>query len=93
MITISSKRQSDFFSILVHDNGSGIPPEKLEQLNDYINEKNENFSGVGLRNVNKRIKLRMGEKYGLIIHSSVGKGTTVEIRLPYGEYVDSPETT
>lgn len=93
MITISSKRQSDFFSILVHDNGSGIPPEKLEQLNDYINEKNENFSGVGLRNVNKRIKLRMGEKYGLIIHSSAGKGTTVEIRLPYGEYVDSPETT
>ena len=93
MITISSKRQSDFFSILVHDNGSGIPPEKLEQLNDYINEKNENFSGVGLRNVNKRIKLRMGEKYGLIIHSSAGKGTTVGIRLPYGEYVDSPETT
>ena len=35
----------------------------------------------------------MGEKYGLIIHSSAGKGTTVEIRLPYGEYVDSPETT
>lgn len=93
IITISSKRQPNFFSILVQDNGGGIPPEQLEGLNNYINEKNQDFSGVGLRNVNKRLKLRMGEKYGLIIHSTAGKGTTVEIRLPYGEYVDSPETT
>lgn len=38
--------------------------------------------GIGLRNVHNRIKLYFGEDYGLEVHSEVGVGTTVRIRMP-----------
>ncbi|MNP72945.1 hypothetical protein D3C76_1695890 [compost metagenome] len=38
--------------------------------------------GIGMVNVNRRIKLRFGEEYGLFIQNILG-GMTVDIRLPY----------
>ncbi|MCR8636491.1 sensor histidine kinase [Paenibacillus radicis (ex Xue et al. 2023)] len=38
--------------------------------------------GIGLTNVHRRIALMFGESYGLRIHSTVGKGTTVIISMP-----------
>ncbi|TXK83976.1 sensor histidine kinase [Paenibacillus sp. N3.4] len=38
--------------------------------------------GIGLRNVHNRIQLYFGEDYGLEVHSEVGVGTTVRIRMP-----------
>ena len=39
-------------------------------------------TGIALCNVNTRIKLLLGEEYGLRIYSTVSVGTTVEIRIP-----------
>jgi len=40
------------------------------------------FSGIGLNNVDQRIKLNFGENYGLDVNSEINKGTTVNIYLP-----------
>ncbi|MBC8062710.1 MAG: histidine kinase [Clostridiaceae bacterium] len=72
-------------SILVFeviDNGAGMEAEKLLSLNEYINELNDSFKSIGLRNVNKRIKLNYGNNYGIKIFSTLGLGTRVEIKLP-----------
>ncbi len=74
--------ESDLY-ISIEDNGFGMPKEVVEHLLDedrsHVRSKG---SGVGLYNVHQRIRLRFGEKYGLIIESEPDVGTVVIIRLP-----------
>lgn len=65
-------------SILIVDNGNGFDSEKM--TSDRV--KNNKFSGMGLNNVNERIKLCFGEAYGLEVKSEINKGTSVRINLP-----------
>ena len=64
--------------ILIEDNGNGFDTEKVNSEK----VKNNKFSGIGLNNVNERIKLYFGESYGLEVKSEINKGTTVSINLP-----------
>ncbi|WP_256865429.1 sensor histidine kinase [Paenibacillus sp. 32352] len=65
----------------VRDNGLGIPPEKLEPLLQG-QVRSEEGSGVGVRNVQQRIKLTFGDEYGLHVESALEEGTTVQVWLP-----------
>ncbi|MGE5613137.1 MAG: cache domain-containing sensor histidine kinase [Bacillota bacterium] len=69
--------------IRVRDNGVGIPEDKLRQLFDaeYSIDDDEHTS-IGLRNVDTRLKMYYGDKYGLTIYSKVNKGTKVVLRFP-----------
>ncbi|QOS77118.1 sensor histidine kinase [Paenibacillus sp. JNUCC31] len=60
----------------VEDNGTGIAPDKLEELAKLEGES------IGIRNVDKRIKLIYGDGYGVTLTSVEGQGTTVTINLP-----------
>ena len=51
-------------------------------LNRGINADGNSSSGVGLINVNRRIKLHFGDTYGLQIQSKSGVGTKVILRMP-----------
>ena len=64
----------------VRDNGAGMSPEQLAQLQSGVYE--EHHSGLGLKNVHQRIRLYCGEPYGLSFESEPGAGTTVTVRLP-----------
>jgi two-component system sensor histidine kinase YesM len=74
-IEIKGKETEDFLVIEVEDNGIGMAPERKEML-----LKGE--GGVGLRNVERRIKLTYGERYGVRIQSEHYVGTIVTILLP-----------
>ncbi|WP_308636190.1 cache domain-containing sensor histidine kinase [Paenibacillus silvisoli] len=72
--------------IHIQDEGSGINPHTLLHLQQYLSgqtEQTEMKSGIGLKNVNERIKLRYGNAYGVTIDSRVGEGTIVTLSLPY----------
>ena len=49
-------------------------------------------SGIGVRNVNERIKLYFGTEYGLMIESEPDEGTTVRIHLPSMVYEEKDFT-
>ncbi len=74
----------------VKDDGKGITAEKLEELREKLNTLYDNKDrkgkeidiGYGMMNVQARIKLTYGEKYGLKIDSQLGEGTTITIYLP-----------
>ena len=63
----------------VEDNGIGMTPDQIKELfeND-ITDKH----GIGVKNVNDRIKIYFGEQYGITVESEPDEGTTVSIRIP-----------
>lgn len=62
------------------DDGMGMSRETLHTLLD-----DKPGRGYGISNVDRRIKLRFGEHYGVTVFSRLGIGTTVQIRLPQKE--------
>lgn len=77
-----SSQNSDLY-IVITDNGMGIASDKLEEILRCNNSnKGNHMSGIGLFNVNRRIKLTYGEEYGLTIESEIGKYTKIIIKTP-----------
>ena len=69
----------------VRDDGIGMPPERVAELTDAIEDESDRLDadgGFGLVNVDKRIKLYYGKPYGLSLSSTYGRGTCVEIVIP-----------
>jgi two-component system sensor histidine kinase YesM len=53
----------------------------LEKL-DRLPCRKKTDSGVGLANVHDRLRIRFGPRYGVLVCSAPGHGTTVQIRIP-----------
>ena len=72
--------------VTVSDNGIGITDDRLDEIRAMLDKTNENGrldnDSYGLFNVNERIKLKFGEKYGISITSTYHEGTCVRIRVP-----------
>lgn len=81
-IQITGEVRQDVVIMHVSDNGVGMAPEEIERALDGSGQKKKRHMSIGLNNVNRRIVLRYGEAYALQIHSVVGEGTTVEVRIP-----------
>lgn len=79
-ITITGEEKDGDILLKVRDNGAGMTPEQLIQLQSGVYE--EHHSGLGLKNVHQRIRLYCGTPYGLSFESSQGEGTVVTVRLP-----------
>ena len=86
-IRVSGHMDSGYLVFLVTDNGQGMTPEKLvevqEEMNsEHLNEKNADPSGFGLYNVVQRIKLNYGPQYGIWLSSVYGEGTEARVEIP-----------
>ena len=71
LITIRGRTGGDCVIFEVEDNGTGIN-----------NNQKEKFTGLGIRNIEERIKLHFGDRYGLNIASNCGEGTLVVVTIP-----------
>jgi sensor histidine kinase YesM len=69
--------------LTISDTGSGMDAETLKQVQSLLSTPENATNHIGLFNVQRRIKLLYGEKYGLTVESGQGEGTVVRIRLPY----------
>ena len=81
-IEIFIKEDKDNIDIRIIDNGVGIESDKLENLKTVKKTSSKGLSGIGINNVNDRIKLIYGNDYGIEIKSELGKGTEIIISLP-----------
>jgi len=86
IIRISGMMNENGLLLQVEDDGIGMVPERLEQINDAIKRRTSAGKGIyGLYNVNERIRLNFGEEYGVTVDSTYGEGTRVTVLLPYKE--------
>jgi two-component system LytT family sensor kinase len=72
-ITINASRRAGHVVIEVVDNGVGMPSDRLEAKSEH---------GIGLQNVNERLRVVYGANYGLRLQSVLGQGTLARIEIP-----------
>lgn len=90
VVTVAVHLTGPNISILVSDNGKGMDQDALELLNRSFRENGakkapagKKGTGLGLQNVDKRIKFCYGGEYGLSVQSAPGCGTDVELFFPF----------
>lgn len=87
-ITLEAKISGGVLYITVANTGTKIEPNELERLNELLKTYTDsNGKHIGMINVNNRIKLLYGKKYGISIASD-NKSTRVLLTMPY-----TPEQT
>lgn len=82
-ILVKVEMDGDSLRFLIRDNGLGMTAEQADSLlTDHPHVSSVRGSGIGVKNVNERIRLYFGEEYGLEIQSEPDEGTAVIIHLP-----------
>ena len=89
-IQIVMQLKDNNLEIKVIDDGVGMTQEQAQKLTTGESNK-EHFTGIGINNVQDRIKLIYGKEYGLVIDSVDGVGTSVTIKLPAREKENTDE--
>jgi two-component system LytT family sensor kinase len=74
-IVIRSWREADRTVVEVSDNGAGMTPDRLAEVMG---------AGIGLRNVDERLRVVYGRGAGLSLRSTPGEGTNARLDIPDG---------
>lgn len=78
-ILVTVKSDGDDILFTVEDNGMGMDEEQIEAI---MSKERSDQAGIGIKNVNDRLKIYFGSMYGIQIHSVPDEGTKVYIRMP-----------
>lgn len=81
-IKIKIRRCGAALNLSIIDNGVGIPPDKLRQIQERLAHNDNDLEHIGIFNVHKRLKLYYHQALGLKIYSKTGRGTVVRMTLP-----------
>lgn len=90
-IDVKVFKEDDSLYFTITDNGLGMSEDMVETLlsKDFVPSKKG--SGIGVKNVNERIKLYFGSEYGLKVESEPDEGTKITIHLPAVAYGENDE--
>lgn len=78
-ITISALDAGSEAEVVIEDDGTGMDPERLRQI---LRGEGGTSTGIGLLNVDERLRQVYGDDYGLVIETGVGAGMKITVRLP-----------
>ncbi|MEV6260041.1 histidine kinase [Streptomyces sp. NPDC051784] len=78
-VTISALDAGAEAEVVVEDDGSGMEPERLRRI---LRGEGGASAGIGLLNVDERLRQVYGDDYGLVIETGVGAGMRITVRLP-----------
>lgn len=65
--------------VVIEDNGIGMDPDRLRRI---LAGEVSPSGGIGLSNVDDRLRQVYGDQYGLVIETAVGAGMKITARLP-----------
>ncbi|MGI2297763.1 sensor histidine kinase [Paenibacillus sp. GXUN7292] len=85
IIRLRAYRDESNLTIIISDNGVGCTEEQLKSLLAAKGMERGRFSGIGITNVNERLKLHYGPDYALRMENTSGGGTTSILKIPIHE--------
>lgn len=91
-ICVRVYRESEDLWFEISDNGLGMTEEQVQSLlSEERHVSSRRGSGIGVNNVNERIRLYFGKAYGLTVQSEPDEGTVIRIHLPAEIYTETME--
>ena len=78
-ITIEVYFDNDDVVFIISDNGVGMTSKQVENI---LKKELTDSKGIGVKNVNDRIKIYFGNNYGITVSSELDVGTVITIRIP-----------
>jgi len=81
-IRAQAETEEDRLEIVIRDNGIGVPEEKLAEIQDKLVQPHAKYSGIGISNVDRRIKLHYGHAFGIQLQSREEGGLKVTVTFP-----------
>ncbi|MFC9647313.1 MULTISPECIES: sensor histidine kinase [unclassified Streptomyces] len=78
-ITISALDAGAEAEVVIEDDGVGMEPDRLRRI---LRGEGGASTGIGLLNVDERLRQVYGDEYGLVIETGVGAGTKITVRIP-----------
>lgn len=87
ILRIAVRRRGKILRIFICDDGVGMTRDMCQRIlrGEAVSRKTDRFSSVGILNVNERIRMQYGEKFGIRIKSEIGRGTVICLRIPQEE--------
>jgi len=82
LLTISAWENGKYVEILIKDQGVGMDEARLREIQAGRLSQNGEGAGVGLRNINERLRYHFGRDSELKISSAIGQGTAVQFKIP-----------
>jgi two-component system sensor histidine kinase YesM len=80
IIRLYANENEDGLEVVIEDNGPGIEEDILQKIER--GQVPPKGLGVGLKNIDDRIRIIFGESHGICINSKAGEGTSVHICIP-----------
>ncbi|MFE5615584.1 sensor histidine kinase [Streptomyces sp. NPDC056463] len=78
-VTIAARDAGSEAVVVIEDDGVGMDPDVLRAI--LLGER-PTGSGIGLSNVDERLRQVYGAEHGLVIETGVGAGMKVTVRIP-----------
>lgn len=78
-IALTAEDEGSFARVVIEDNGIGMDPDRLRRI---LHGAGDPSSGIGLCNVDNRLRQVYGDEHGLVIETGVGAGMKVTVRIP-----------
>lgn len=82
MLYVSIKLEDTCLCIIIRDNGQGINPAVVEQMNHGVYEESQDRHCIGMENAVLRIKMYYGSEANVNIESEEGKYTCITLKIP-----------
>ncbi|MEK3838365.1 MULTISPECIES: sensor histidine kinase [unclassified Paenibacillus] len=82
-IRIEAECTGPYLLIHIRDNGKGISEETMQVISNQLQQDHVKTSGIGLLNVDRRIKIHFGQTCGILLSRPDGGGLQVTVRIPY----------
>ncbi|MEG6571160.1 sensor histidine kinase [[Clostridium] cellulosi] len=84
-IAVQVRTSNDFLRITVTDNGKGMTEERLAEVRSMTELDNAEGSSIGLPNLAARLKILYDGRASLLISSTPGTGTRVDLMIPLSQ--------
>lgn len=81
VLQVTARQHGESIQISIQDNGPGMTQEYIQDI--FSGKIVPRHTGLGIKNVNERLKYMFGPQSGLSLSSSPGQGCTAVITVPY----------
>lgn len=78
-VSISARDAGSEAVVVIEDDGVGMDPAELRRI---LTGEAARSSGIGLSNVDERLRQVYGDDYGMVIETGVGAGMKITVRIP-----------